>query len=146
MTFDMLSPDLVVARYAAITRTPPDFLTGRDRTREISRRRDELLWLLRHITPASFNDIAIMFGRDASTVNEAVARVSDRIAEDAGCRTRIRDLRDQILQAHPVAGQTSPVTGDVAVIAALGVLTDAALSDADARIAAVTLLGGASHA
>ncbi|WP_112311422.1 helix-turn-helix domain-containing protein [Pseudogemmobacter bohemicus] len=82
-----LPPDLVVDRFVGRTGAPLVMLAGRDQTREISRYRQELMWLLRQLTTISNRQIGAMLGeRSSATVDEAVDRISMRAATDPDYR------------------------------------------------------------
>ena len=61
-----LPPDLVLERFITRTDTPLALLAGREQTREISRCRQELMWLLRQLTTASARQIGEMLGQRTS--------------------------------------------------------------------------------
>lgn len=135
-----MAPADVLAAYCTITRVPLHELTGPSKVREISRVRQECIWLMRDLTAAGSAQIgALLGGRHYSTIDEAAAVVADRLAEDTDCRDRLRRTRAEIIAWVGAApGLPSPVR----ITAAVGVLQDDSLSDADARTAALTLLGG----
>ena len=134
-----LPPDLVIARFEEFTGATVAELRGRAQTREISRMRQECMWLLRQTTTATLAQIGGMLGgRNAMTVDEGIDRVSLRAAQDHHYRERLNDLLD-------VARQGSPGTTASTLCAAIGVLTDRRLSDGDARRAALRLLQGGSR-
>ena len=145
---DLLPPETVISRFAALTGTPRAMLEGPERTREISRRRQELMFLLSYMSPATCRQIGEMLGnRDGSTVSEGADVVVDRMAADPLYKERIveltRAIRAGLLGA---ASADSAVRGPrLAVLAARGVLADQSLSDADARVAALHLLAGGVH-
>ncbi|WP_438668880.1 helix-turn-helix domain-containing protein [Pseudogemmobacter sonorensis] len=98
-----LPTDVVLDRFLRRTRAPLPDLTGRDQTREISRRRQELMWLLRQLTTASMGQIGAMpGGRTAATVDEGVNRVSMRALNEPVYRKALADLREAILTPEPV--------------------------------------------
>ncbi len=145
---DLLPPETVMARFVALTGTPRAMLTGPERTREISRRRQELMFLLSYLSPATCRQIGEMLGnRDGSTVSEGADVVVDRMAADPLYKARIVELTNAIRAGLLEAAATdSAVRGPrLAVLAARGVLADQSLSDADARVAALHLLAGGVH-
>lgn len=139
-----LPPDLVLERFIHRTGTPLELLVGRDQTREISRRRQELMWLLRQLTTASARQIGLMLGeRTSATVDEAVDRISMRAANEPPYRNALADLREAI--ARPVQEHRSERL-DLLRAMALGILIDPGLSHADACEGALNLLtNGASR-
>ncbi len=138
-----LPADVVLDRFLRRTRTPLTDLTGRDQTREISRRRQELMWLLRQLTTASMGQIGAMLGgRTAATVDEGVDRISMRALNDPVYRKALADLREAILTPEPV---TVCDLIDIRVTMAMGLLGDPGLSDQDARRGALILLRSSGH-
>lgn len=130
-----LAPDMVLRRFAVQTGVPIAELRSAAQTRYISRLRQEAAWLLRHLTVASMAQIGeLLGGRSPATIDEGIDRVTTRVADDPEYRQRLADLRKMIVAA-PVSD-----VGSVRVTAAMGVLADRTLSDADARQAALILL------
>lgn len=139
----------VINAYCRVTGVTNADLCSQSRAEPIVRRRHELMYLLRQFTTLSLDGIGtILGGRDASTVQEAIHKVADRIAADASLAERLRDMVEMI--RAQIFG-AAPVSSDIMRTAAVGVLRDLSLSDADARQAALTLLSsarvsGVSHA
>lgn len=128
----------VIERFVTQSGTPMEELRGPAQTKEISRRRQELMWLLRHLTTSTMAQIgAQVGGRTAATVDEGIDRISMRALNDATYRQFLADLRDAI--AMPVAEAAAP-RADVRRIMAVGLLADVNLSDADARKGALMVL------
>jgi hypothetical protein len=139
-----LAPADVLAAYCTVTRVPLHELTGPSKMREVSRLRQDCIWLLRDLTSAGSTQIgALLGGRHYSTIEEAAAVVADRLAAEPEYRIRLRQTRAEIVAWIGAApGLPSPVR----ITAALGVLQDTSLTDADARATALTLLGGRNAA
>lgn len=138
-----LPADVVLDRFLRRTRTPLSDLIGRDQTREISRRRQELMWLMRQLTTASMGQIGAMLGgRSAATVDEGVDRISMRALNEPVYRRALADLRDAVASPEPA---TVADLIDLRVTMAMGVLSDRGLTDQDARQAALTLLRSSGH-
>lgn len=134
-----LPPSDVLAAYCTIAQVPLHELTDASKAREVSRPRHDCMWLLRDLTAATSAQIGqLLGGRHQTTVDEAVAKVADRIAADPEYRARLRQLRGEIVAWVAAPATPSPYR----ITAARAVLEDAALSDADARKAAAALLGG----
>lgn len=140
-----LPPEVVLARFVARTGTPLAELQGMAQTRDISRRRQEAMWLLRQLSTASLGQIGTLLGgRSGPTVDEGIDRVSMRALNEPVYRQLLSDLRDAI--AEPGAeGVADGVADGLRLTMAIGLLADTALSDADARHAALVLLGGRRH-
>ncbi|PTE15958.1 helix-turn-helix domain-containing protein [Pseudogemmobacter blasticus] len=138
-----MAPADVLASFCAIAAVPMHELCGPGQTRGVSRLRHECMWLMRDLTAAASTQIGdLLGGRHQATVDEAAAKIADRLATDPEYRDRLRQLRAEIIAWVGAApGLPSPLR----ITAAVGVLQDASLADADARAAALTLLGGSSH-
>jgi hypothetical protein len=110
-------PELVIAAYvhlSGVDRT--ELLDGVTTTREISRLRHQLMYLLADLTFLSRADIGHLFaGRTEPTVTEGIGRVADRILEDAEYRHQMQQLHAAVL-AHPPlsAGIKAKTARDVA--------------------------------
>jgi len=131
--------EIVVSRFAAWSGAPVAELQGPAQTREISRMRQECMWLLRQVTTATMGQIGKHLGdRSAMTVDEGIDRVTMRAARDPHYRERLNDL---LAAARGAAAEVH----DTALCAAIGVLSDSALEDGDARTAALSILRGAAH-
>lgn len=149
-----LRPDRVIEGFCQHLRTDAAALRQNDdKSRSLSPLRQQLMWLLRDLTPASLETIGVILGgRNGSTVREAVEKVADRIATDVEFREQMQATRRACIRwaTDPLSPPPSNI-GDgrsifARVIAAQHVLTDADLSDADARQAARSILSGLTQA
>lgn len=133
-----MRPETVIERFAWHTGTPLEDVCGPSQTREITRRRHELMWLLRTLTTSSLTQIGeLLGGKDPKTVDHGIDRVTIRAAEEPGYRQLLADLRAAI--ATPAV---APVLfPDMRLTMAQAVLADPTLSDCDARTAARVILG-----
>lgn len=130
-----MAPDMVLRHFSAQTGVPIAELQSAAQTRYISRLRQEAAWLLRHLTVASMAQIGeLLGGRSPATIDEGIDRVTMRAADEPYYRQRLAYLRTVIIAA-PASD-----AGSIRVTAAMGVLADRTLSDADARQAALILL------
>ncbi len=137
-----LPPDLVIERFISRTGTSLVLLAGRDQTRDISRCRQELMWLLRQLTTASTRQIGAMLGeRTSATVDEAVDRISMRAASDPDYRRALSDLHVAVAQPQP---EHRSDRLDLLRAMAAGLLCDHRLSDADACEGVLNLLRGSA--
>lgn len=115
-----------------------DVILARITTRPVVRVRHELMWLMRDLTYLSLVDIGRWIGgRDATTVQNGIDQITDRIAADPEYRREMLFQRTNILRLA-----RSGMTPELRQTAARGVLADATLADAEARKAALQLLGG----
>ncbi|MBP9184269.1 MAG: hypothetical protein KBF78_14130 [Fuscovulum sp.] len=143
-----LPPETVVQNFLAFRgASAEDVVVSRNVARPLARLRHELMWLLRDLTYLSLADIGqVMGGRDTTTVQHGIDQVADRMASDDAFRREMRFQRMVVTGAAPqlveptAADRLSP---DLRLTAARGVLADLSLSDADARRAALQLLGAA---
>ncbi len=135
--------DVVSARFVAHTRVPLSDLTGRSQTAAISRRRQELMWCLRELTTATMGQIGAMLGgRTAATVDEGLDRIRHISSQFPSYVQDLAALRAAICKPE-AALQTS--SNDLRVTMAMGLLSDPALTDQDARTAALILLRSSAH-
>ena len=135
-----LAPADVLKAFCLISQVPLHELTQANRMRVVAQPRHDCMWLLRDLTTASAAQIGqLLGGRHQATVDEAVAKVADRLATDPEYRDRMRQLRQDII-AWVGAAPRLPTANQIT--AAIGVLRDDALAHGDARTAALALLGG----
>ncbi|QYK42838.1 MAG: hypothetical protein KF887_06980 [Paracoccaceae bacterium] len=114
-----------------------EVIQSRAATRAVVQARHELMWFLRDLTHLSLAEIGqVVGGRDAKTVRHGIDQISDRIASDEGYRREMLFARAVILR-----GAEQVMTPDLCLTAVRAVLADAGLSDADARQAALQLMG-----
>lgn len=140
-THPYLAPTVVLARFVACTGAPFRELQGSAQTSEITRRRHELMFMLRNLTTASLSQIGeLLGGKDPKTVDYGIDRVAVRAANEPVYRQALSDLKNAI--AFPVERSGAQA---LRVTMALAVLTDPELCDADARTAARVILGGAAQ-
>lgn len=133
----MLPPTTVLDRFAVLAEVPIAELTGPAQTRGITRLRHEAAYLIRLMTTASLAQIGKMLGgRDQTTIDTAIDRVTARLAESQDYREYLGKLMGRI--AMPERGQA---TGET-LIALRGVLADGTLTDHDARTAALRIVEG----
>jgi hypothetical protein len=120
-----------------------DVIQSRAATRAVARARHELMWFLRDLTHLSLAEIGhVMGGRDATTVRHGIDQVSDRIAKDEGFRREMLFARAIILRGMTdVPAHVARLTPDLCMVAVRSVLTDDSLTDAEARRAALQLMG-----
>lgn len=139
---ETLPPQRLIDRFLSLRQAEADLVIhSRCAIRPVARVRHELMWLLRDLTHLSLAEIGqLVGGRDASTVQHGIDQVSDRIAADADYRREMLFQRFTILRA-----EGHGLTPELRLTAVRGVLADAGLADADARAAALQLLGG-THA
>lgn len=149
-----LRPDRVIEGFCQHLRLDVAALRQNDdKSRTLSPLRQQLMWLLRDLTPASLETIgALLGGRNGSTVREAVEKVADQINENVDFRDKMRMARAACIRwatdpLSPPPASVGDGRGLIArVMTTLAVLTDDNLSDADARQAARSILSGLTQA
>jgi hypothetical protein len=167
----LLAPELVIAAFINLRGcSKTDLQHGESRTRAITRQRNELWWLLRDLTSLSLARIGALFGgRDATTIQSGINGIADLIAGNDGYRAQMQQMRKFVL-SH--AAREGDHKLDAALVLARRVLIDAKhhpediralalsmvsvaavlrageLTDAEARLAALTIIrngGRATH-
>lgn len=130
-----LPADLVLTRFCTLTGTPLAELQGPAITRDISRLRHEAMWLMRRMSTASLAGIGkLVGGKDPKSVEHGLDRICRRLQSDRDYGQRLASLSEAI--AAPAA-EPAP---DLHLVMATSILSDAQLSDGDARLAALTIL------
>lgn len=134
----MLPPATVLDRFAVLADVPIAELTGPAQTRGITRLRHEAAYLIRIMTTASLAQIGrILGGRDQTTIDTAIDKVTGRLAESQDYREYLGKLMARI--NAPDGGRA---IGSNRLAALRGVLADAKLNDHDARAAALQIVEG----
>lgn len=132
----------IIKAYSELTDTRVEDLAGPSQVAEISQHRHRLMYLIRKLDPAAPYSLIGRYlgGRDMATVHEAVAKVTSRVDRMPGEATDIarigclikKKISDEILVPSP----TKPWQ----LLAATQILRDAAMTDAEARKAALGFL------
>jgi hypothetical protein len=135
---ETLPPEQVITSFLSFRQASAELvIASRCTARPVVRVRHELMWLLRDLTYLSLLDIGKLMGdRDPTTVQNGIDQVSDRIAADPDYRREMLAHRGALLRR---AEQLPP---ELRLTAVRGILADASLTDADARSAALQLMGG----
>jgi hypothetical protein len=151
-------PQTVIAAFVSLTGVTHTDLIARCRLPA----RAELCWLLRDLTYLSLAGIGeLLDGRDPTTIAANCAGAADRMATDREYRDRIAALRTAILAwTSPPDTQPASIarrvlsdadraeartqTLAIAVASVGAILASSDLSDADARLAALTVLRNGS--
>jgi hypothetical protein len=133
-----LPPEQVINFFLSFRQASAELvISSRVTIRPVVRVRHELMWLLRDLTYLSLAEIGRWIGgRDATTVQHGVDQISDQIAADPDYRREMLFQRTNVLRLA-----RSGMAPELRLTAARGVLADASLPDADARSAALQLLG-----
>lgn len=143
--------DRIIRAYAELSGLRFEDLTGKSQTATISHHRHRLMYLIRQIDPvASYALIGrYLGGRDMSTIHEAVAKIAHQVSVYQKLAYELSDieadLREMIAQDPPLYQITIKPWQ---LLAALQVLRDDQMTDAEARKVALSFLEQleASHA
>jgi hypothetical protein len=134
-----LSPNQVLHSFADLAEVPLAALQSPSRAAPICQARHMAMWMLRDLCGITHAEIGAMLGgRTAATVAEGIDRIDALMTIEHTIQRRVEHLRAAILRMYQPA--PPPTTLDVRVAAAVGVLSDTFLDDADARHAALTIL------
>lgn len=131
----------VINAFAHVSDTSVEDLMSERKTQPVTRRRHELMYVLRQLTSAPYSLIGRHLGaRNMATVHAGVATIEAAMAADQMYGQHMAYLTRQVghfaqatlpVEAPPTAWQLP---------AALSVLRDGALTDAEARKAALAFL------
>ncbi|TVR53904.1 MAG: chromosomal replication initiator protein DnaA [Gemmatimonadales bacterium] len=92
-----ITPDLIRERVARAWDVPPESLSSKRRTREITEPRQVAMFLIRELLDRSLQNIGALFGgRDHSTVIYAIKKVQQRIEEDPDFAQRVSQVREAL--------------------------------------------------
>lgn len=92
-----LNPGSITSEVADSFSVNPNSLKGKMRKREILIPRQVAMFLIRDLTELPLEEIGYFFGRDHSTVLNAIKRVKELMAEDASFRRKVSDIREELL-------------------------------------------------
>lgn len=162
----MLEPSHVIEAVCAYHRLTPEDLRGPSKVAAISWPRHELIYCLRSLCVCSLSQIGLTVGgRDGTTVAASLNRVAKRRQEDDDYEAHMAQLEKFVLgfrkAAAPVpslavarrmlGAGAEPDAKDVqscglALLTVASVLASKELTDAEARRAALTIIGEVDHA
>lgn len=131
-------PQEVITAFLSLRHAASNLIIeSRTTIRPVARVRHELMWLLRDLTHLTLAEIGqAIGGRDETTVRYGIDQVADRIAADDDYRREMLFARAVVLK-----GPQSRMTPDLCLTAVRSVLTNGDLTDAEARSAALQLMG-----
>ena len=135
--------DRIIRAYAQLSGAAVEDLVGRSQAARITALRHELMYLIRRIDPAaSFTLIGrFMGGRDMATVHEAIAKVEQRLQRELFYADQLEAVaRQMIVLADEEARAAAPLAKPWQLLAATQILRDGAMTDAEARKAALSVL------
>ncbi len=90
------TPDLIIRETARYYLLDPEDLKRNIQTKNISLARQIAMYLMRHLTPMVFTDIAKVFKKDHSTVVSSVKKIEGLIQTDTRIAGVIRDIESNI--------------------------------------------------
>ena len=90
------TPDLIIRETARYYLLDPEDLKRNIQTKNISLARQIAMYLIRHLTPMVFTDIAKVFKKDHSTVVSSVKKIEGLIQSDPKIAGVIRDIESNI--------------------------------------------------
>lgn len=155
------TPQTILAAVCAFHRVSPRQINDQTRTQSIQWVRHQLIFLLREMTDLSLAQIGVLVGgRDAKTVVNAIQRVTNRISSDAEFASDCERLKAFVLSYDPqprgaaAVGRARRLLSAAALVESRevnelamtllivsSILGSPDLSDAEARIAALSSLG-----
>lgn len=139
--FAFFPPQQVLACFAYISSVPVAALRSPSKSRAISHHRQRAMWMLRQMTGITMKEIGeLLGGRSAATIKEGVDRIDAMVATDRSERQQLDAIAAFMTTLLSSAATVSPQPGEHQITAAVGILEDQALSDADARLAALSIL------
>lgn len=92
-----LNPTLITSTVGDFFNVNPNSLKSKKRKREILVPRQVSMFLIRDLTNLSLDDIGSFFGRDHSTVLNAIKRVNVLMSENPFFKRKIFDIRESLL-------------------------------------------------
>jgi hypothetical protein len=127
----------VIRRFEFVCEIPIAELVGRSQAARITELRHMLMYIIREVVPeASYSAIGrSVGGRDMATVHEAVQKVFSKALKDPAYALRLERTIAAVRRLGP-----DPSPKPWQLLAALAVLQDEGLTDAEARKAATGLL------
>ena len=159
-------PEFIIAAFLRLRgASRSDVVDGSSKNRAVVVPRHELMWLLRDLTYLGKASIGkLVGGRDHTTVEHGVCNVADRLAADPEYRRQMGLVRAYILssgetEADPYTDAATVLARAVlldppskaqplaiAMVSVAAVLRSPDLTDAEARLAALTLIRNAGSA
>lgn len=164
-TPDPFEPEHVIQAYVALSGVGRNVLLGTTRAEAVVWPRHVLTWLLRELTNLSWSRIGhVVGGRDQATVRNSVHKVEARRADDEAFAERLIRAHDFVVNYSPetrggaaierarklIASSAAAQNDEVrdlamSVLMAASMLASRELSDAEARHAALQIIGGRAN-
>lgn len=92
-----LNPVTITSSVGDFFNTNPELLKGKKRKREILVPRQVSMYLIRDLTDLPLEEIGFFFGRDHSTVLNAIKRIKGMMESDSAFKRKVMDIRDDLL-------------------------------------------------
>ncbi len=157
--------EFIIAAYLRLRgASRSDVVDGSSKNRAVVVPRHELMWLLQDLTFLSKSAIGkLIGGRDYATVDSGIANIADRLAANADYRAQMLQARAYILSCDQVDPDpqndaatvlarrelldptSSAKVLAIAMVSVAAVLRSPDLTDAEARLAALTLIRNAGR-
>ncbi|PIE51761.1 chromosomal replication initiator protein DnaA [Candidatus Fermentibacteria bacterium] len=93
----MRNPASITSAVGEAFNINPELLKGKKRKREILIPRQLSMYLIREMTDLSLEDIGVFFGRDHSTVLNAIKRVTSMLETDSAFKRKYNDIRGSLV-------------------------------------------------
>lgn len=134
--------DRIIGAYAMLTDISIADLAGPSQTAAICLHRHQLMFLIRRMDhAASYGRIGgYLGGRDMATVHQAVAKMADAYDRDPRTNIELKRLEDLIKETISEEPPTELPPMPWQLLAGLSILRDIQLTDAEARVSALSLL------
>ena len=92
----MMTPSLIITEVAKFYGIEPDVIRSVSRRKEALVPRQVAMYVIREKTGMSLPEIGREFGKDHTTVMNAIRKVEEKMAKDPDFKTRIKDLSANI--------------------------------------------------
>ncbi len=92
-----MNPSSITSTVGEFFGVNPNSLKGKQRKREILVPRQVSMFLMRELTSLSLEEIGSFFGRDHSTVLNAIKRINSMMSKDSILKRKILDIREGLL-------------------------------------------------
>jgi len=92
-----LNPSTITSSVGDFFGVNPNALKGKKRNREILVPRQVSMFLLRELTNLSLEEIGSFFGRDHSTVLNAIKRINTLMSDDSFFKRKVLDIQESLL-------------------------------------------------
>lgn len=133
----------LINAYARLKSLRAEDLTGKSQAATITSHRHRLMYMIRRIDPTASQTLIGRYfgGRDMATVHEAIRKVDDAAAADPTLALYLANTERQVMVlASEEAKAAAPAPKPWQLLAAVQVLRDDQMTDAEARKVALSFL------